>query len=175
MNLSALLKKIGALFMAIVSFVSLIGYLNSEESYDVSGNILYGGTGYDINAAPLKQTSTSTAADFYVSPTGSDSNDGKNRGDGIRDTGKGPVTRCVRSSLARGTARHCCPPARRHLSHTGNDYFYLRGFRHGRVCGGYRNYPGETPVLTRDRVERVAAVPGRNISNRLYRPRLSTC
>lgn len=147
MNLSALLKKIGALFMAIVSFVSLIGYLNSEESYDVSGNILYGGTGYDINAAPLKQRSTSTAADFYVSPTGSDSNDGKTAATAFATPAKArDAVRALKASL--GAPRDIVVLLRGGTYHIQETLIFTSADSGmDRYAVTYRNYPGETPVF----------------------------
>ena len=77
MNISKIVQKLTAVIVSVTTFVSLVGFFNSEDSYDLSGNILYQGTGYDINAAPVKQNAASTEADFYVSPVGSDLNDGK--------------------------------------------------------------------------------------------------
>ena len=147
MIISGLLKKITAVVLSIASFVSLIGFLNSEESYDLSGNILYSGTDYDINAAPLEQNSTSTIADFYVSPTGLDTNDGKTVNtafatlakarDAVRALKAGLATPQDITVLIRGGTYHIDET----VTFTPQD----SGFDGYNVI--YRNYPGETPVF----------------------------
>jgi len=146
MNISGLFKKIAAVFMSITSFISIIGFLTSDKSYDLNGRI-YRGTDYDINAAPIKQHSTSTATEFYVSPNGSDTHDGKTiltafasltrARDAVRELKamiKGPRDITV---LIRGGTYHI----KETITFTQAD----SGFDGYPVI--YRNYPGEVPVF----------------------------
>jgi len=148
MTISAILKKLTAVVVSVTTFVALIGYLNSQESYDMSGNILYNGTGYNINAAPLKQNSASTAADFYVSPNGSDDNDGKTVNTAFATLAK------ARDAVREYKALIDSPPRDITVLIRGGTYPIDEtvtftpddsGFDGHHVI--YRNYPGETPVF----------------------------
>ncbi len=148
MDIAKILKKITAVVLSITSFVTLIGFLNSEDSYDLSGNILYDGTDYDINAIPLKQTSTSTAADFYVSPTGSDTNDGKTAATAFATLAK------ARDAVRQFKAIIDSPPRDITVLIRGGTYPIAETVTFSSADSGfdgynviYRNYPGETPVF----------------------------
>ena len=147
MNISKIVQKLTAVIVSVTTFVSLVGFLNSEDSYDLSGNILYQGTGYDINAAPVKQNAASTEADFYVSPGGSDLNDGKTAAtafatlararDAVREMKtwmKGPRDINV---LICGGVYHVNQTVVFSSADSGFDGYHVI----------YRNYPGETPVF----------------------------
>lgn len=148
MNISKIIQKITAVVVSVTTFISLIGFLNSEESYDISGNILYCGTGYDINAAPLKQNETSTQADFYVSPEGSDAADGKTTATAFATLAR------ARDAVRAYKADIDSPPrdiivlirgGTYHISETVTFTPDDSGFEGHHVI--YRNYPGETPVF----------------------------
>lgn len=147
MNISGLIKKITAVFVSITSFVSLIGFLNSDKSYNLTGN-LYSGTDYDINAAPLKQNSTSTEADFFVSPTGSDTNDGKTVSTAFASLAR------ARDAVRELKAVIDSPPRDIMVLIRGGTYHINETVTFTAADSGfdgynvfYRNYPGESPVF----------------------------
>ena len=147
MKLMKAIKKIIAVTAAAASLISLVKFLNSAESYGPDEG-LYTGTAYDINAAPLRQKHTSTAADFYVSSDGSDTNDGRTAATPFASLAKArDAVREFKSSID-------CPPRdivvliRGGAYHIDDTVVFTpedSGFDGYNVI--YRNYPGEVPVF----------------------------
>ncbi len=147
MDIAKILKKITAVFVSITTFVTLIGFLNSDKSYDLTGS-LYLGTEYDINAAPVKPGNNSTEADFYVSPSGSDDNDGKTVGTAFATLMK------ARDAVREFKAVIDSPPRDITVLIRGGTYHIDETVTFTPTDSGfdgydviYRNYPGETPVI----------------------------
>jgi len=146
MNISGFLKKITAVVTAITTFVTLVMFLQTDASYDLSGK-LYGGTAYDINAAPVKQPHVSTIADFYVATTGSDTNDGKTISTAFATLAKArDAVREMKTEMKdpRDITVMVCGGTY-HIDETVTFTPQDSGFDGYNVV--YRNYPGQNPVF----------------------------